>query len=87
MMRVLIIISTLLTVVTAFAPTQHSVIVPRSPIVVETNQAIAHRNRRSTIVQDGKANGMFFYVDLYTTLPLEKKFNLFYDTHVMVTYI
>lgn len=58
-MRLLLVV-TLLASATAFAPVSTRVAV--NTVAVEPN---AHRNRRFTIVQDGKANGTFFYVASY----------------------
>jgi hypothetical protein len=57
MMRQVLFALSLFTVVSAFAPTQHSIVTPRS---ITTTEPISHRNRRAIIVQDGKANGRFF---------------------------
>jgi hypothetical protein len=57
MMRHVVFLLSLFTVVSGFAPTQHSIVNPRS---ITTEEPIAHRNRRAVVVQDGKANGRFF---------------------------
>ena len=58
-MRVLIVASSfLLAVASAFTTQQPHVVAPRTGVA---DEAIAHRNRRATVVADGKANGTFAF--------------------------
>jgi hypothetical protein len=59
MRQVFVFTLSLFTVVSAFAPTQiatsRSISTTTSPVAPV--EPVAHRNRRATVVQDGKANG------------------------------
>ena len=64
-MRFLLVASLLLAAASAFAPNNAVVNTRVATNTVEEPQTTAHRNRRSTIVQDGKANGRFSTWTIY----------------------